>query len=304
MQFDSRQLAALAAILRLGSFEAAAQSLGVTQSAISQRLKALEEQVGAVLVLRESPCRGTDAGTRLAAHAETVRLLEEDVSRDLGTGGATSDALPVVRIAVNADSIATWFLGALEGIDNVTFDLVVDDETHSADWLRRGDVIAAVTEHARPVQGCDVYNLGALRYVATASRDYVNRWFPDGVNSAAMAQAPMLRFSPKDTLQAEWIEEHFGAGLHPPAHVIPSSHGFIEASRRGIGWALNPKALVEIPIKRGRLQLLEKDAPLDRPLYWQVSRRMADVLAPLTAAVKQRASKTLVMPQDADTPTP
>ena len=49
MPFDPNQLAALTAILRTGSFDHAASELGVTSSAISQRLKMLEDQVGAAL---------------------------------------------------------------------------------------------------------------------------------------------------------------------------------------------------------------------------------------------------------------
>ena len=292
MQFDSRQLAALSAILRLGSFEAAAGALGVTQSAISQRLKALEEQVGCVLVLRESPCRGTEAGERLAAHAEAVALMEAQATSDLGKTGPTDGPMRV-RIAVNADSLATWFIGALEGIDGVVFDIVVDDESHSADWLRRGEVMAAVTDHARAVQGCDVFALGNLRYVATASPEFMARWFPDGVDAKALARAPMLRFSEKDDLQSAWVEKHFGRGIMPPVQGMPTSTGFVEAAQRGIGWGMNPMPLVWRHLRRGHLVPLKEDAPRDAPLYWQVSRMLAPVLAPLTAAVRDKANAAL-----------
>lgn len=292
MQFDSRQLAALSAILRLGSFEAAAGALGVTQSAVSQRLKALEEQVGSVLVLRESPCRGTEAGNRLAAHAEAVALMERQVTTDLGR--ATPGDGPVrVRIAVNADSLATWFLAALEGIEGLSFDLVIDDESHSADWLRRGEVMAAVTDHPRAVQGCDVHALGNLRYVACASPGFVKRWFSEGVNADSLSRAPMLQFSEKDDLQAKWLNAQFGKGIAPPSHGMPSSTAFVEAAQRGIGWGMQPLALVWRQLRRGHLVQIREDAPLDAPLYWQVSRMLAPVLAPLTEAVRARAAEAL-----------
>ncbi|WP_322865627.1 LysR family transcriptional regulator ArgP [Aquicoccus sp. G2-2] len=293
MQFDSRQLAALSAILRLGSFEAAANALGVTQSAISQRLKALEEQVGAVLVLRESPCRGTQAGARLAAHAAAVALLESGVSEDLGTTKEADGAAVPVRIALNADSLATWFLAALEGLDGLSFDLVIDDQAHSADWLRRGEVMAAVCDHPRAVQGCDVHSLGRLRYAATASPAFIKRWFPDGVTKAALARAPMLQFNEKDDLQARWMAEHVGEGITPPTHRLASSRAFVEASARGIGWGVNPIELVWRHLRRGTLVPLIADAPLEVPLYWQVSRMLAPVLAPLTGQVLTRAAEKL-----------
>lgn len=50
------QLAALAAVIECGSFDAAADRLHVTPSAVSQRIKALESRVGQVLVVRDKPC--------------------------------------------------------------------------------------------------------------------------------------------------------------------------------------------------------------------------------------------------------
>ncbi|MDU8926606.1 ArgP/LysG family DNA-binding transcriptional regulator [Alisedimentitalea sp. MJ-SS2] len=293
MQFDSRQLAALSAILRLGSFEAAAQELGVTQSAISQRLKSLEEQMGCVLVLRESPCRGTEAGNRLAAHAEAVALMEGQVSRDLGKA-TPSDGPLRVRVAVNADSLATWFLSALEEVEGLIFDLVIDDQDHSADWLRRGEVMAAVTSHARPVQGCDVLPLGRLQYVATASPAFHERWFSDGVNAKTLARAPMLLFNEKDGLQSEWLAAHFSRGLTPPTQGIPSTRAFVEASQRGIGWGMNPLPLIWRQLRRGHIVALKEDAMLETPLYWQVSRMLAPVLEPLTASIEEHAGKVLI----------
>lgn len=294
MQFDSRQLAALSAILRLGSFEAAAGALGITQSAVSQRLKALEEQVGTILVLRESPCRGTDAGRRLAAHAEAVALLETQTSADLGRGEDGGVGPARIRIAVNADSLATWLLGGLSKVDNALYELVVDDEAHSGDWLRRGEVLAAVSQQSRPVQGCDVHELGALRYIATASPGFVDRWFADGLSAKTLARAPMLRFDAKDALQNDWLTRNFRSGINPPTHIMPSPQAFVESARRGLGWGLNPEPMVRRLIRRGVLVPLgEGIATLDKPLYWQVSRMMGTLLDPVTEAVKTRARSVL-----------
>ncbi len=156
--FGPSQLAALSAVLRTGSFERAAQTLHVTQSAISQRLRQLEEQVGTSLVIRSQPCRATEAGERLFRHAEEVRLIEQGVFRDLGLSaksGGEAGGWPTLRLAVNADSLATWFVPAMVGVGDVLFDLVIDDQDHSAEWLKRGEVRAAISGFAKPVQGCD-----------------------------------------------------------------------------------------------------------------------------------------------------
>ena len=291
MDFDHAQLRALAAILDTGSFEAAATELGITQSAVSQRLKALEDRVGTLLVHRGQPCVGTDAGRRLAAHVANIRLLERDLARDLGALVPGRDT--PVRIAVNADSLATWFLPAIARVEGLLFDLVVDDQEYSADWLRRGEVTAAITSHDRPVAGCDCHPLGPLRYVATASPGYMARHFPDGVTPEAVARAPMLRFDRKDYLQSRWMETHLGRKLSPPSHRLPSSQGFVEASLLGLGWGMNPEVLVQSHVAAGRLVPLLPNAPYDTPLYWQCSRLMGAALAPLTRTLRRAAARAL-----------
>ena len=186
---DYALLSALAAVIRTGSFERAAQQLHVTPSAVSQRVKLLEEKLGTVLVVRGTPCTGTPGGQRLCQHVEQVALLESELRHELP---GIRDAGPqvTVRIAVNADSLATWFVAAMAQTQDCLFDLVIDDQEHSADWLRRGEVLAAVTADGKAVQGCDSSPLGALRYVATASPDYVRRYFSEGLDERTIACAP------------------------------------------------------------------------------------------------------------------
>lgn len=291
MQFDPSQLAALAAVLRLGSFDAAAHALSVTPSAISQRIKALEEKAGGTLIHRATPCTGTEAGLRIAKHAEDIGLLEAHLARDLSLGSA--DAPARLRIAVTADSVATWFVEAMAACDGVLFDLVLDDQDHSADWLKRGEVSAAVTAHGRAVAGCDSHPLGEMHYIATASPAFMTRWFPDGVTPAAAARAPCLVFNAKDGLQRLWLETHVGPRLSPPAHFMASSQAFVDAARAGIGWGMNPEQLVRRGLRRGKLVALLPDTALSVPLSWQVSRIMAPALAPVTAAVLQSAQRNL-----------
>lgn len=292
MQFDAHHLAALAAVLRHGSFEAAASDLLVTPSAISQRIKALEDRVGTTLINRGSPCTGTPHGVRLAKHAEDVAVLESQLSRELSLEKSRG---PVqLRVAVNADSLATWFVAALAAVPDVLFDLVIDDQDHSADWLKRGEVSAALTATGKPVTGCDPVSLGSMRYVATASPDYMKHWFSGGVTAKALAVAPCLTYNAKDALQRNWITEQTGQRVSPPTHFLPSTHAFVDAARAGMGWGMNPKPLVRGPIRNGRLVPLIEDTELDVPLTWQVSRVMAPALEPLTQAVRAAAKKGLI----------
>nr|WP_299964484.1 LysR family transcriptional regulator ArgP [uncultured Roseobacter sp.] len=292
MQLDPAQLAALAAIVRHGSFDLAAAHLGVTASAVSQRIKALEERMGTALIIRGQPCAATDTGARLARHADDLTLIEAQVLRDLAPA---SDLEPArVRVAVNADSLATWIVPALGQTPDVLFELVIDDQDTSTDWLRRGAVSAAVTGQPQAVSGCSCVALGALRYVATASPAFMERWFSDGVTVDTLARAPLLTFNSKDTLQHRWITDQTRARLTPPAHQLPSTHAFVDAACASLGWGLNPAELVGDHLAYGRLVAVLPDRPLDVPLYWQTSRLMGAALTPLTRAVREAAKARLI----------
>lgn len=291
MNFDPHHLAALAAVLRHGSFDSAASALHVTPSAISQRIKALEERVGSALVNRTTPCSGTPHGLRIAKHAEDIGLLETALTRDLHLDGG--DLAQHVRVAINADSLATWFVPAMAQVPDILFDLELDDQDHSADWLKRGAVSAAVTT-ALAIPGCAAYPLGSLRYIATASPAFVQRWFPKGVTTAGLNAAPNLVFNAKDGLQRQWLTRRSAARAAPPSHYLPSTQAFVDAAIAGIGWGMNPEILVRSAIRQGTLVPLVNDAALDVPLVWQVSRILAPALKPLTAAVVKTARASLV----------
>ena len=291
--FDPNQLAALAAIHRRGAFDLAAAELHVTPSAISQRLKALEETTGTLLIRRGQPCTATPAGLRMIRHHDEITLLEQALATDLPQ---LSPKPATLRIAVNADSLATWVIPALAATEGFLFDLVIDDQDVSQDWLKRGEVAAAITGHAGPLQGCDTIALGSLRYRATASPAYIARWMPHGISQNTAANAPTLRFSDHDRLQEIWISQHLQwdrrAAL--PSHRIASSHGFVDACLGGLGWGMNPEPLVTDHLNAGRLVELIPNTPLDVPLYWQFSRLTAKALAALTRAMRDAAAKTLI----------
>lgn len=295
---DHSLLAAVAAVAREGSFERAARVLNVTPSAISQRVRLLEERIGAALIVRGQPCTPTETGARLCRHAELVSVLETELRRELpALASEPADALHAsLRIAVNADSLGTWFVDAMAdyGRDNATLlSLTLDDEDHTAEWLRRGHVLAAVTSLRTPVQGCRSRRLGALRYVATASPAFIGRWFGDGVSVEALSRAPSLIFDRYDRLQNVWARRHLRREVHLPAHRLPSTRAFVDAALAGVGWGMNPLALVRDHLQSGALVELLPDTPVDVPLQWQVTRLQVSVLEQLTRSVVRAAGAAL-----------
>ncbi len=298
MQLEYGQLAALVAVIREGSFEAAARALHVTSSAISQRVKQLEERVGGIVVVRAAPCRPTPAGEALYRHGLQVELLEKDLLRAVGAPAERGAELPPpIGVAANADSLATWLVPALAPFVEATglqVEIVVDDQDHTAAWLRSGRVLGAVTAEARAVQGCRVVPLGIMRYLATASPRFVRRWFPDGFHAAAVASAPVLAFDRKDMLQERFLRRTLG--IDPgrlPTQFVPSPNAFVEATRAGLGWGLNPEPLVAALVARGHLRELVPGRWLDVPLYWQGWALASPSLDALAAALQSAAAAAL-----------
>ncbi len=292
MPFDPDHLAALSAVLRRGAFDQAAAELHVTPSAVSQRIKALEDQVGTALVQRGTPATATSAGQRLAKFASDLGLLEAQVRRELSLREEGAGAR--LKLALNADSLATWFIDAMAQVPDMVFELVLDDEDHSAEWLARGEVSAAITATDKAARGCDRVELGAMRYIATASPEFATRWFQDGISIATLSRAPCLTFNEKDKLQSNWMHLVTGARLAPPCHMMASTHAFVDAAQAGIGWGMNPEPLVRDALETGRLVALLPDRPLDVPLNWQVSRAMAGAITPMTRAVRAAAAAHLL----------
>jgi len=306
---DAAQLDALAAVLREGSFERAAQALHLTRSAVSQRVKLLEERVGHVLVRRGSPCTATAEGERVHRHALERQLAEHEMLLALRAEGGDGDG-PVpdgapprtLAVAVNADTLATWFIAAIAPLataGRALFDLQVEDQDHSAGLLRQGRVMAAVTADPQPVQGCVVRPLGAMRYRAIASPAFMDRWFggrAQGVTGAALARAPMLVYNRQDALQARFVRRIAHRALQPPVHWVPSSQGFVDAALAGLGWGMVPEAMIGPALARGELQDLAPGRPTDVPLYWQQWRLDVGLLRDLEQAVLAAAARALVAP--------
>jgi LysR family transcriptional regulator (chromosome initiation inhibitor) len=300
LTFDYDHLVTLAAILREGSFERAAAALHVTPSAVSQRIKQLEEQVGQVLVVRAAPCRPTAAGEALYRHVQQVALLEADLAAVLAPGpGQTDVEAPMLAVAVNADSLATWFVAVAARCfheHGLRLEIIVDDQDHTAEWLRSGRVLGAITTEATAIQGCQVEPLGAMRYRATASPAFVRRWFGDGVTRASIERAPVLIYDRKDRLEERFARELVGRTrreLRWPAQWLPSAHGFVDACLRDMGWGVNPEPLVRSELACGTLVDIRPGAALSLPLYWQRWRLGSPTLAVLSNEIIAGAATAL-----------
>jgi LysR family transcriptional regulator (chromosome initiation inhibitor) len=298
--YDPAALECLAAIVEEGGFERAAQRLNVTQSAVSQRLRALEAQVGSVLIVRSRPLRPTSAGQLLLKHTKQMRLLRADLERDLrelapsAPGGAREDER--VAIAINADSIATWAMGALHDLvrQRLPLEIIVDDQDFTQEWLRSGQVLGCVTTLKQALRGCKMVPLGAMHYVAVASADYAAQNLPNGLTPHNFRDVPFLSFNRKDDMAAEFVARAFGLKRVALNHIfVPGS----EAQMRAVsaGWAVGvlPELLARSALADGTVVNLAPGHVLPIQLYWHCWNLESAVLDALTSALTATAKSAL-----------
>ncbi|WP_250460582.1 LysR family transcriptional regulator ArgP [Microbulbifer litoralis] len=293
--FDYKLLSALAVVVEQAGFERAAQVLGLSQSAVSQRIKLLEARVGQPVLVRATPPQPTELGRRLLNHVQQVRLLERDLQGQvpaLDEGGPPER----LRISINADSLATWWATAVADFcagQRVLLDLVVEDQEVGFRRMRAGEVAASVCAAERPVAGARSVPLGAMRYRALASPGFIARHFPAGVTPAALARSPAVVFGPDDFLQHRYLESLGIAGTFAH-HLCPSSEGFVRLTSAGLGWGLVPELQVGDALARGELMELLPERPVDVPLYWHYWRNGGELLRELTGQLVRAAERLLV----------
>ncbi|AKT50509.1 ArgP/LysG family DNA-binding transcriptional regulator [Arsenicicoccus sp. oral taxon 190] len=295
MRLDPQQLAALRAVVQHGTFDAAAVTLGVTPSAVSQRVKALEREVGQVVVRRVRPCRPTGAGEVLLRMATQLALVEAEAEAAL----RPTEAGPVpLSVAVNADSLGTWFrqvLAAVAQDQQVALTVLAEDQGHSAELLRSGAVMAAVTADPAAVQGCSVVELRPMRYLPVATPALVERHLSRGRKRDGLARMPMVRFNAKDDLQHE-VLRRLDAPDPAVVHHVPSTEDFAVAVRLGLGWGMLPEQQLGDDLQAGRLVRVARGA-VSVPLYWQRWRIESAALDRLTGWVRAAAVSGAARPR-------
>jgi len=298
--FDPDALECLAAIVEEGGFERAAQRLSVTQSAVSQRLRALEAQVGTVLIVRSRPLKPTSAGQLLLKHTKQLRLLRADLERDLkelapsSAGRAREEER--ISIAVNADSIATWALPALNDLarQGLPLELITDDQDFTHGWLREGQVLGCVTTLKQALRGCKVLPLGAMDYVVVARADYARERLPKGLTAHNFGQHPFIAFNRKDDMQSEFVGKAFGLKRVAVNQLfVPSSEGQVRAVLAGWGLSVVPELLARGLIAQGALANVAPAHALPIQLYWHCWNLESEVLDALTRALTEAAATAL-----------
>jgi len=292
---DYRLLEALDAVVESGRFDLAAERLLITQSAVSQRIKQLEERLGQVLLVRDTPPRPTEAGRALLAHVRQVRLLEYELPASLlpsGTGGPVS-----LRIGINADSLATWFWEAVEPLfagHELLFDLRVEDQDVTERLLRQGEVVGCISAAEKAPQGCRAVYLGTMIYRLCAAPSFCQRWFPEGLSLASAARAPVAIYNRQDALQTRLLKRSFDrAPQRFTPHYIPAQEAYNELILRGHAYGCLPDQQCMPLIEADRLTDLAPGHPEPVRLYWHSWNLSSPLLANLEKALRLGARRLL-----------
>lgn len=295
IEFQLEQLRTLVAVIDESTFDAAAARLHVTPSAISQRIKAMEQAAGRVLVQRTAPVSATEAGELVLRHARQVLLLTHDTAERLaGAGAGEEEGFPSIPLAVNADSLNTWFGDALARLAlsvDAVFELHREDQEHTVELLRRGLVMAAVTATREPVQGCTSQLLGVMRYRAVCSPAFVGRRLGGVAHVARLDGAPLVDFDRKDQLQQRFLARAIGRTPRSPRHQVPSSAEFAQTIVAGLGWGLLPEQQSAQALADGALVELAGADAVEVPLFWQRWNLGSRLLDQVTEAVVAAAGR-------------
>lgn len=294
MLFRADHLQTMVVLVEEGTFEAAARRLQITPSAVSQRIKAMEETTGQILVQRSNPVMATAAGDIAVRYGRQLILLEDETVKALEGTRLDGDTV-AIPLAVNADSL-TWFLDALALMPEaaeVVFDIHREDQEHTTSLLREGKVMAAVTSTPEAVQGCRSERLGSMRYRAVCSPAYAERWIEGEPSIEKVGRAPVVNFDRKDDLQHDFYRRETGRAPTSPSHYVPTLTDYRRAVVLGLGWGLLPEDQCRAEVTEGNVIELAAHAPFDLPLYWQRWTLSSPLLESLSRVVRDTAVRHL-----------
>jgi len=292
--FDYKLIEAFAVVLQEGGFEKAAGRLYISQSAVSQRIKLLEEQFGQILLLRSSPPQPTEFGRKLLGLHNQVSRLESDLRSSYESDEA--DSFTSVSIGLNADTLATWFFAAMKpflAARPVVFDLMVDDQEETDKFLRDGKVLGTITTRSSPVQGCCVHYLGDVEYGIFCSEQFKKRWFAQGVDEESIRKAPMITFNRKDYLNRRILEKKIGVVPQGfSTHYVPSSELFMDFVENGLAYGAIPDHQSSEPHSQGKIVELVPECREKVSLYWQCWNIDSSLLKEITDTIITGFAKT------------
>jgi len=292
---DYKLLHALSVVVDEQNFDKAASVLAITQSAVSQRIKSLEQTLGQPVLVRAQPLVATAIGKKLLGHYQQVKLLEQDIIPDISA--KNNNETITANIASNADSLATWLISAIGDVChhyNVAVNFRLADENRTINYLKDGEVFGAISTYENALPGCTLEKLGDMQYLLVAAPNFVDHYFSNGINMRALARAPAVAYDQKDDMHIKYIEQTFGLkGGSYPCHTVRSSEAFVSFAKQGLAYCLIPKLQIQAELASGQLIDLMPEKTIIRTLYWHHWVLLKGVFKQLSMAIIARAQHAL-----------
>lgn len=291
---DYRHLEALAAVINENGFEKASKKLNITQSAVSQRIKQLEDLTGQILIIRKSPPRPTDYGKKLLKHFMLVEKLETELLNEIHEN--KEQEFLNIAIGINADSLATWFIDSCSNFletHKVTMDLRIDDQDETHIMLKNGEVLGCIGSKKLSIQGCCSTFLGNMKYRPVAAPDFNKNFFKKGFNKETIKTSPCVLFNKKDGLQAEFFKKAFQTQIIDfPRSYIPSSEKFFDFILKGHAYGMVPDLQSQSYLKTKKLIALS-NFYIEVPLYWSRWTLNSKIIKTITDSILKESKKFL-----------
>ncbi|MBU9681910.1 HTH-type transcriptional regulator ArgP [Burkholderia gladioli] len=293
MNFDRQQLETFSVVIETRHFGRAANVLNVTRGAVSQRMIALEEALGVPLLVREG-MMPTPAGETLLRHIKALNLLEADTLKRIKPDEKWRAR---IAVAVNADSLATWFEPVAFAIakEDFSMELIVDDQDHTLSVLRRGEAMGCISTAATSPTGFVAEFIGAMEYECVAAPGFANDHLPQGLTLHDILAAPAVLFNRKDRLHDIFLERLLGFAVSGyPAHFFPSPVALLRAVQAGVGYGLVPSFQTKTLIDAGDVLSLAPHLRVSVDLYWHHWKVAPPNVQAVTALIIRFAQEALI----------
>jgi LysR family transcriptional regulator (chromosome initiation inhibitor) len=267
---DYQSIAALASVIETQGFQSAADKLFITQSAVSQRIKSLEQFYGEPVLVRTLPYRPTALGLTLLGHYKRVSMLEDALHTSL-TLNANA---PRISISLSRDMLETWFTSVVNQLSKilpVTIEMIADDQDRTLQYLQKGLVSACASTTEKAISGCKSAFIGYFDYVLVASPEFKKKYFKRAaITKKDLLDAPTVLFDQNDKLHADYLKYYFDLDYVDlnHCHVVPSVAGFKQFTLCGYAYALIPYIDIQQELKQQRLINLFPDKVWEMPVYW------------------------------------
>lgn len=289
MHIELRHLRTVRAIHEQGGLARAAETLNITQSALSHQVKALEEQAGIELFVRRAkPMRLSAAGMRLLRLAEQVLPLVAATEAEFK--GVEAGRIGRLHIAMECHACFDWLLPVLDIFRRAWPDVDVDIRQRLAfgalPALAREEVDLVISSDPEDVPGVTYQPLFdyAPTLVVPAGHPLVSKGFaePGDLASETLITYPMERG--RLDVFSQFLTP---AGVEPARHrqvELTAVSLMLVASGRGVAvmpdWVLRREAandeLAMLPLGRGgvlrRLYAAVREDDLNQPYMAHVLR--------------------------------